>query len=871
MRRSKALFGSAAMTLALAAWASSAAYAQDAPPPPEEAPAASGSEEIVVTANKVQQRINDVAMSVQAASGKELTKLGITDTSQLTKVVPGFTFTPSFYGTPIYSIRGVGFQDTSLAAAPTVSVYSDEVPIPFSIMTSGAGLDVSRVEVLKGPQGVSFGSNATGGLVNYIANKPTDEFEAGATFSYSRFNTADLQGYVSGPLSDTLNYRVALRSLQAGPWQRSYTRDDEWGEKSMLQGRAALEWSPTESFSALLTFNGFIDKSDTQMPALQGIAVLSPTSGLDPRIRDYPVAPRDNRAADWGACVNDSPFNPPFITTPVGAVKPITSTDCEPARNDNDYISVSLRMDYDLTPDITLTSLSNYQKFNRNTYIEGDGTIYQDYESNQQGEVKTIYQELRVGGELGDGGNWVVGANYEKDETFDRFLQTYGGSTANPTALPGSVLCAAFNCTGLDLTGVPAFYLIPLGPTAPINIQETEAYAFYASGEYKLTDEFAIEAGVRYTSTKKNQQGCGLDGGDGSWSRVSQGIQNLLQVLNGTIPIGTYLAPGGVPGGLGVNLGPNACSTTGPGPLFHPQDFRDVLDEDNVSWKIGVNWKPVDGTLVYANVKQGYKQGAYPTVATSASSQLAPAVQESLLAYEVGLKSALFDDTLQLNVAAFYYDYEDKQLQGAVVDPVFGPLPKLVNIPESEIYGFEISAVWEPIEGLRLSPAVTYSKSKVLGCSGPEAPAGRDGCRGGQYFNFDGFSQLVNLTGQQFPFSPEWIAQIDVQYEWQVFDDMTGFVGFNVNYRDGTPGGFFNDDPVVGPGRNAQPFDIQFLDSYTLVDLRAGIQNENWSLQIWGRNITDEYYFNSSNHVNDVVVRYTGQPATYGFTLAYTY
>lgn len=111
-------------TLALAA-AAPPAMAQDQP--------STGIETVVVTAQKVSQNINDVGMSITAASGDELTKLGITDTSQLVKVVPGFNYTPSFYGTPIYTIRGVGFLDTSLAASPTVSVYNDEVPLPYSI------------------------------------------------------------------------------------------------------------------------------------------------------------------------------------------------------------------------------------------------------------------------------------------------------------------------------------------------------------------------------------------------------------------------------------------------------------------------------------------------------------------------------------------------------------------------------------------------------------------------------------------------------------------------------------------------------------------------------------------------------------------
>jgi outer membrane receptor protein involved in Fe transport len=216
-------------------------------------------EEIVVTAQKREENINEVGMSIQAATGEKLNELGIVDTSDLYKVVTGFNSNVTYYGTQIYTIRGVGFQDTALASSPTVSVYLDEMPLQFAAMTQGLIVDLQRVEVLKGPQGTLFGQNATGGAVNYVANKPTEVFEAGLDASYGRFNTLDLEGFLSGPISETLSYRVAARSIQSGAWQKSYTRDmdlppdpywtdngrsyaldDEAGDQDFLSGRLTL-------------------------------------------------------------------------------------------------------------------------------------------------------------------------------------------------------------------------------------------------------------------------------------------------------------------------------------------------------------------------------------------------------------------------------------------------------------------------------------------------------------------------------------------------------------------------------------------------------------------------------------------------------
>jgi iron complex outermembrane recepter protein len=135
--------------------------------------------DIIVTATKRSESVNKVAMSITAASGDDLAAAGIKSADDLGKIVPGFTFTQSAYSTPVYSLRGVGFYNYDIASTPTVTVYQDEAPLPFSAMSRGASFDLERVEVLKGPQGLLFGSNSTGGAVNYIAARPTKTLKAG--------------------------------------------------------------------------------------------------------------------------------------------------------------------------------------------------------------------------------------------------------------------------------------------------------------------------------------------------------------------------------------------------------------------------------------------------------------------------------------------------------------------------------------------------------------------------------------------------------------------------------------------------------------------------------------------------------------------
>ncbi len=777
-------------------------------------------EEIVVTAQKREESINDVGMSIEASTGEQLKELGITDAFDLYKVVAGFSSNINYAGTAIYTIRGVGFQENSLATSPTVSVYLDEAPLQFTPMTRGASLDVQRVEVLKGPQGTLFGQNATGGAVNFIANKPTSEFEAGVTVSYGEFDAVDIDGYVSGPLNDAWSYRVALRSQTSDDWQESYVSDDEAGEKDEFAYRAMLAFDDNERLRMLLTLSGFTNESDTLRPQLAGQISQNPVNGINPIFAAVPLAPRKAEAAAWSPCANTNGG------TPTVPNQRSWDNGCFDLESDDELFSATLRVDYDLTDDLVLTSLTSYNDFEQNgTGMDGDGAELQIYEQSHSGSMETFFQEFRLTGNF-DRGTWVAGINYEDMETFDEYMHSYGHSSV-----------------------VPVFGFIDYGPVTPTSEQDVTTWAAFVNVEYSLNDSVVLQAGVRYTDQERDFNGCTYDGGDGTWALTSFLIQDLVFAS---------------PNPLFVN--PGECSTTGPAPDYNPvPDGHELsLDEDNTSWRVGVNWAMNDETLVYGNISKAYKNGQFPTLAGSAHSQLQPVVQEELLAYEIGAKSTLADGSLQLNGAVFYYDYTDKQLLGAIEDPVFGALPALVNVPESHVLGYELIATWMPIDGLRISPSVSYSDTEV----------------DGNFRNFDAFfggtnSGLKDFSGQDFPQVPELQANLAVTYSWQVMDGWTAFVGTNLNYQDETNSFFVDECKEVGvtctredagelSGDTTLP-----VPSRTLVDVRAGIENNNWKVWLWGRNVTDEYYWTRHSKVNDTILKLTAMPRTYGITASY--
>jgi len=817
----------------------------------------SGIEEIVTTAQKREQNVNDVGMTIDTATGKKIKDLGITDTFDIGKLVSGFTANLNYYGSPVYTIRGVGFQDTALASPQTVSVNIDQMPIAFAAMTNGAILDLDRVEVLKGPQGTLFGMNTTGGAINYIANKPTEEFEAELSLGLARFGEYDVSGFVSGPLTDSLSYRVAMRSITsdghqysytgnqgAGPnpmWASrgdTYTFDDEKGAKDFFNTRVSLLWEPTDTFSALLRVDAWTDKGDAPIPQFQDAWQRSPAGTLPPLMENYPIAPKDNGAADWGPCVNSKRTGnennaDPDKTDVFGNPENLSNqnwNNCHDTAKDNDYAAVSLRMDWNIGEDLVLTSMTSVNDYERSEGLEADGTIYQNYEAHIVGDIETQFQELRLSGVMGETGTWVVGANYEHTETLDDFLASFGYSTVVPYTF---------------------FTVIPFGPTVTYTEQETDTISVFGSAEFDVSEDLRFTVGARWTDQERDARTCNQDNGDGVNATFGNQIITFNQISSGTEVVGGNSVAGG-------------CWVAGDVAPFHTEKdgFKYELNEDNLSWKMGLAYSGIEDSLYWINVTKGFKSGSFPMIGATTVLQYAPVVQEEILAFELGTKMSLLDDRLQFNAAIFHYDYTDKQVVGSTPDPILGPLPTLINVPKSEVSGIDASLEWYPIEGLRIAPSFTYTDSEVKG----------------EYRNWDSFAGGANgdskdFSGQSFPAAPEIMAKVDIQYSWALADGAVMYVGANLDYQDATNAAFVDQCQETGISCTKTTVDVRddltdlAINARSLIDLRVGVDYGDWQAQAFVRNVTDKYYWTWSASTNDTVMRWTGMPRTYGVSL----
>ena len=730
-------------------------------------------EEVTVTAQKRTERLSDVPLSITATTGEQLAKEGVVDATGLERVVPGFTYQKSTYGAPVFAIRGIGVYDTFIGMSPTVTVYVDQVPLPYLVMSPAAGLDLERLEVLKGPQGTLFGQNSTGGAINYIAAKPTKELSMGGDATYGRFDEVDANAFISGPVTSTVGARLSVRRESRSDWQESESRPgDQLGKRDFTATRLLLDWQPADQARFELNVNGWWDKSDTQAAQFEEFSpARSPgypeaTLALSQRL----PAPQDPRIADWDA--NDA------------------------FKVDDRFYQVALHGDFNLSEQLTLTSISAYSHYRARERVDSDGTNFNDFTHGVIGDIGSLSQELRVAGNLGERTTVTIGGNFQHDIVDDEDV-------------------GHFNATNAGVG--PARYqdFINLAD------QNVITRAGFGALDFKLTDTLTAQGSARYTSQTRNFRGCLQDAGDG---KLAAGIDFLRFLATG------HFNP--APAGSCVTV--DAAFNTIP-------LVRDSLDQNNVSWRTGLNWKPAEETLIYGNVTKGYKAGSFTPLPAVFASQLTPITQESVLAYELGFRAAPLERSLQLSGAVFYYDYRDKQILGYRSFAAFGNLPALQNIPKSSVKGSELQATILPIKGLRVTTGASYIDSRVD--NSVIAP--------------DPFGTSIDLKGEAFPNAPKWQFLGDAEYEFPVSGALSMFFGGDANYRTSTNAAF-GDRPETK------------IPAYSLVDLRAGIQRKDgvWRVQLWGRNVFDRYYLLNVSHVTDTVARTTGLPATYGITVS---
>lgn len=593
-------------------------------------------EEIVVTAQKRQQDLSDVGISVTAFSGDQLRALNIASSTDLDDQTPGLIVTE--YGgsaTTVFSIRGSSQLDFNDQQEPPVAVYVDGAYISLMAGVGFNFFDLERVEVLRGSQGTLFGRNATGGLVHLISAKPTREFEGFAELGGGEYDMIKGELAISGPLSDTLSGRLSLFHESNGGYIKNLTGEDA-ADRNNTSGRAQLLFEPNEGLSVLVSGRWSIDDAEGGVyDTHAGITDFS-----DGFIRA--VEPRGpvTEAEYVDFCTSLFAIN--WVPGPAGGTTPgsgdcfnaisndraggfTTSTDA-PSFYKRDHFGGTVTIDYDVGPG-TLTSITDYQDFKKDYAEDGASTPLNLWHFAAILDATQFSEELRYAAET-DWGRYILGAYYLS-------IETEGGARID-----------SINTFGLTFDNGYAL--------------ETESYAFFGQLEYELSDTLTAIGGFRWTEDKKNfslRVGCGFD----------------------------FLA----------NAQPTAANCGFFAPLVQGTGLANTKrSEGDWSGNIELNWKPNDDWMVYGKVSRGHKAGGFnggiidfflPEAVTYGS--------ETPITYEAGFKATFFDGRARLNTSVFYVDYNNFQTFSQI-----GPNLSVFNV-DAEIQGSEIELFLTPGEG----------------------------------------------------------------------------------------------------------------------------------------------------------------------------
>lgn len=446
-----ALLAGAAIALLMPA----TAWAQDA------AGADAGGDTIIVTATKQDTSLQEASLSVSAVSAADLAAGNVTEITGLNGTVPGLVVARSGGGERMVSIRGIGSEaPENLNAQPGVSYHVDGVYIFNSIAANAAFVDVAQVEVLRGPQGTTFGQGSTGGTINVVTRSPSlGEFEANGRFGIGNHDAYQIEGGVNVPIGDTLALRVAGQHYEHSGYSMAtdvigfgeYELDDqdEWA------WRASLLWEPTDRFTVQLSTIQF--ESDTHGPAQKNIE--DPIA--DPRIlsQDFPSVSIIETELYYANLAYEFDF---------ATIRSITSYQnlFSDQRWDADGLTTDLF--YDLT-------------YNPLVYF---GYTY-DHVATWTSENESWTQEVNLTSN-GDGPfQWIVGGVYLWTQN-QQYILEYRGSD-DQINRPVISSDTAWNDDAVQ-------YLT----YASLQSVTREAWAAYAQGTIELTDELSLTAGLRY-------------------------------------------------------------------------------------------------------------------------------------------------------------------------------------------------------------------------------------------------------------------------------------------------------------------------------------------------------------------------------------
>lgn len=793
-------------------------------------------EEIIVTAEKRETSLQDTPIAVNAFSNEALERGLITNNMDIQMAVPNMLMSRDFFTSGLITIRGVGKLGVGTSTDEATGIHFNGVYLNNSRIFETEYFDTERVEVLRGPQGTLYGRNTTAGVINVLSAAPAEELGGDLSFSYGDYDQLKIKGALNLPLTDSIQQRFALFYLERDGYVTNTIDGDDVDGRDMYALRSSTRFTLGERTEAQLVINYFEEDSD-RMRGSGARCVTDPDGVLGCLPNSNQAPGPSNTAGTVGG----------FLTRAVGGATgesyPVNDNagrivSSDPREVDLDTLPVyeadetiiSLQITHEFD-DYTLTSLTGYQDSNldaRNDYDFGfatgqwpssfevdrgpDPTITVDYL--YQGDRSTVSptqytQELRLQSELDGPINFLLGGFYLD---YDSETHYYIYSSA----------LSAFG----ETFGIPRDQWVFDNDTSNYNL---DSWALFGELYYDLSERTELTLGARYTDETKEAD-------------------------NRTIYLGFLDDPASDNGGY-LPLKDDWQETTG---------------------KVSLTHHLSDGAMIYGTLARSYKSGGFNPISPESTllnldfggdPSLSSFDPEYINSLELGARTRWRDDSLQANITAFYYDYEDLQVSKIINNTSLNE-----NI-DAEIFGVEGEFTWAPTPRWVLTSNLSWLKTELddyetFDPSNPNQMDTVDGilsvADGNIYLPCNCPGLDVNVQGNELPNAPEFSAFISARYTLPLTQTLGLSLFSSYYWQDDFYSRIFNTQ------------DDQ-LDDWNVWNASATLAslNASWYAEVWIRNIEDEEIVTGEYLQGPSVGLFRTyqllEPRTYGVTLGYSF
>lgn len=561
---------------------------------------AKDSDDIVVTAQRREQKLQDVGIAVSVMTADSLRDMNVQTATDLTRAVPELKMNAYSSSQVVFNIRGVSQNDYGDQQEPPVAVYQDDSYSSSINLASFPTFDLARVEVLRGPQGTLFGRNATGGAVQFISNQPTRELDGYGSVTVGSYGQIITEGAVSGPLTDNLQVRVAgTRNRDKGYIRNINPGAPARGANNHWAVRGIVAWQPNADIESTLTLR-YMRADKERQAGLYSLVASCPNARLQGEV----LAP-DRSCAYWGTGPGETGagYRNDAIN-PARGGDPYKTAATDPSYVDRKVFGADLKIQARVSDAVTLVTITDYQHGDKFYTEDGDSSPASGVYFTQGSRIDQWSQEVRLQADLG--------AN---QLTAGAFAMSIDG----------------------NYTGKYASLFYGYDPTVAFS-QNTRSYAFFVQNEWKVADRVTLVGGLRYWNDRKTGRYFG--------SEPSTGVSiifNPRQVAYGSFGV--------IQPRTGITATPADAT-----PVFDGVTARALINykpTDHVLLYASYNRGSKSGGFTFSTGTP------FPGSEAAALNGINYR-PETLNAWEVGAKTRLAPGTT-LNLSAFYYDYQNYQ------------------------------------------------------------------------------------------------------------------------------------------------------------------------------------------------------------------